>query len=386
MAAHHGASAAADRRSVVVSERLARRAKSRRSSSPLLDDVVGQMLLALVEAHLAPGQDALDLRVVARRPPHERQTNTVGALVVATARASAPQTRTRRACPPPRAPAATTPPPAPGRAARRSRRRVRAGDSASAAGTKRRAGCSRRPAIGGRRRPRRGAQRRASRGACAATASWRADHAPPPAPGSAAPSRAPGVTCSRCSKSAAAAAPARWNWSQLDVGDVQQAHDAVVDRRVRGHGPRDRRPGVQVGRPDAQRRQPVGDVAAAARDADHHLQRLGEAQRVARVARGREVGGPLALAGDGGVGHRRAELQRGRSRHRARQAEQHRLGRPVDPSSMASSRLSPERRVHAEQQAGAGGRDVVARQDVAELVSDDRPRAAGATGATARPR
>ncbi len=220
----------------------------------VLDDEVGQALLALVEAHLAPGQDALDLR---------------GRGQAAAARAADVHGRAFvvEALERPRRSSDTVDPPWPSRRQRRAGgRRQRTGGerrhgSATAGGvTAARARRSaRRPTVaaGGAAvagvRQRRGARR--GRGGHAARRRRRHELRAGRRGG-----RRAGRLCHVFAllEGGFGRRGLLLELVPADVGDVEQRGDAVVDRRMGGHGPREQRAGAQVGRPDAERRQPSG--------------------------------------------------------------------------------------------------------------------------------
>src|SRR5665647_2733879 len=153
-----------------------------------------------------------------------------------------------------------------------------------------------------------------------------------------------------------------------DVGQRQQHVHALADGRMRGapaaEQPRDARLGVA----DAQRSEALGDVAGATGMPADDPQRLRKAQRVARVPRRREIRLTLALATQSRVRHGRGELQY--PEPAALQDGDQRERRGPRASCGEGGLLEPvaEFRVDAEQQARHRDRDVVARQDVAELV------------------
>src|SRR5664280_345326 len=99
-----------------------------------------------------------------------------------------------------------------------------------------------------------------------------------------------------------------------------------------------------------------------------HAQRLSKAQRVARVARRREVGLELALAAQRGVGHAGRHLQRPQPAAQRHGGERHRYGAAAAAGQRRRLKLVAQRGVDAEQQAADRDRDVGAGQDVRELV------------------
>jgi len=93
------------------------------------------------------------------------------------------------------------------------------------------------------------------------------------------------------------------------VGERQQRAHALADGRVRVAPQPQQAPARLAGVPDAERRQALGDGAGAAGVPADDVQRLGQAERVPRVAGGREVRVPLPLAAERRGHHVRGELQ-----------------------------------------------------------------------------